>query len=159
MTRLQSQFSQRNERGAFMNVRKANENDAPAICKICAEDLGYECSENFVSNRLKNLDANREAVFVAEIEGAVAGFVHAEKYELLYFEPMINILGLAVSSERRRQGLGKALISSAENWGKELGINTVRLNSGHTRKDAHEFYRAMGFDNEKLQIRFIKNSD
>lgn len=142
-----------------MNVRKANENDAPAICKICADDLGYECSEDYVLNRLKNLDARCEAVFVAEIEGAVAGFVHAEKYELLYFEPMVNILGLAVSSERRRQGLGKALISSAENWGKELGIKIVRLNSGHARKDAHEFYRAMGFDDEKLQIRFIKKID
>lgn len=142
-----------------MNVRKADINDAPAICKICSDDLGYECSEELVLNRLKNLDAGREAVLVAEIEGSVAGFVHAEKYELLYFEPMINILGLAVSSERRRQGLGKALISGAENWGKELGINTVRLNSGHSRKDAHEFYRAMGFDDEKLQIRFIKKID
>lgn len=142
-----------------MNVRKADINDAPAICKICAEDLGYECSEELVLNRLKNLDAGREAVLVTEIEGAVAGFVHAEKYELLYFEPMINILGLAVSSERRRQGIGKALISGAENWGKELGINTVRLNSGHSRKVAHEFYRAMGFDDEKLQFRFIKKID
>ena len=142
-----------------MNVRKANENDAPAICKICADDLGYECSERLVLNRLKNLDARREAVFVAEIEGAVAGFIHAEKYELLYFEPMINILGLAVSSEHRRRGLGKALISSAENWGKELGVNTVRLNSGHSRKKAHDFYRAMGFADEKLQIRFIKKTD
>lgn len=142
-----------------MNVRKADINDAPAICKICAEDLGYECSEELVLNRLKNLDAGREAVLVAEIEGSVAGFVHAEKYELLYSEPMINILGLAVSSERRRQGIGKALISGAENWGKELGINTVRLNSGHSRKDAHEFYRAMGFDDEKLQLRFIKKID
>ena len=142
-----------------MNIRKANENDAPAICRICADDLGYECSERLVLNRLKNIDARREAVFVAEIEGAVAGFIHAEKYELLYFEPMINILGLAVSSERRRQGIGTALISSAENWGKELGINTVRLNSGNSRKEAHDFYRAMGFDDEKLQIRFIKKAD
>lgn len=142
-----------------VNIRKADTNDAPAICKICADDLGYECREEFVLNRLKNIDESREAVFVAEIEGTVAGFVHAEKYELLYFEPMINILGLAVSSERRRQGIGKALISRAENWGKELGINTVRLNSGHSRKEAHDFYRATGFDDEKLQMRFIKNLD
>ena len=43
-----------------MNIRKAETNDAPAICKICADDLGYECSEEFVLNRLKNLDASRE---------------------------------------------------------------------------------------------------
>ncbi len=144
---------------SFMKVREADTNDAPAICKICAEDLGYECSEEFVLNRLKNLDGGREAVFVAEIGGALAGFVHAEMYKLLYSEPMINILGLAVSSEHRRQGVGKALISRAENWGKERGIKIVRLNSGNSRKEAHEFYRAMGFDDEKLQMRFIKNLD
>lgn len=142
-----------------VNIRKAETNDAPAICRICTNDLGYECREEFVLNRLKNIDESREAVFVAEIEGAVAGFIHAEKYELLYFEPMINILGLAVSSEHRRRGLGKALISRAESWGKELGINIVRLNSGHSRKEAHDFYRATGFYDEKLQMRFIKNLD
>ncbi|MDE6745214.1 MAG: GNAT family N-acetyltransferase, partial [Oscillospiraceae bacterium] len=59
--------------------------------------------------------------------------------------------------DHRRQGIGKALISSAENWGKELGITIVRLNSGYSRKEAHEFYRAMGYDDEKLQMRFLKN--
>ena len=32
----------------------------------------------------------------------------------------------------------------------------IRLNSGLSRKDAHEFYRKLGFDNEKEQIRFLK---
>ncbi len=140
-----------------MNVRKADINDAPAICRICTDDLGYECSEELVLNRLKNLDGNREVVFAAEIDGTVVGYIHAEIYNTLYFQSMINILGLAVSHDHRRQGIGRALISCAENWGKELGINIVRLNSGYSRKEAHEFYRAMGYDDEKLQMRFLKN--
>lgn len=140
-----------------MNIRKADINDASAICRICTDDLGYECSEEFVSNRLKNIDVKREAVFAAEIDGAVVGYIHAEIYNTLYFESMINILGLAVSRDYRRQGIGRALITCAENWAKEQGINIVRLNSGNSRKEAHEFYRAMGYDNEKMQIRFLKN--
>lgn len=142
-----------------MNVRKADINDASAICRICTYDLGYECSEEFVSNRLKNIDWSREAVFAAEIDGTVVGYIHAEIYNTLYFASMINILGLAVSRDHRRQGIGRALITCAENWAKEQGINIVRLNSGSSRKEAHEFYRAMGYDNEKMQVRFLKNLD
>ena len=142
-----------------MNVRKANINDASAICRICTDDLGYECSEELVFNRLKNIDSSREAVFAAEIDSAVVGYIHAEIYNTLYFQSMINILGLAVSHDHRRQGIGRALISRAENWGKEHGITIVRLNSGYSRKEAHEFYRAMGYDDEKLQMRFLKNLD
>lgn len=142
-----------------MNVRKADINDASAICRICTDDLGYECSEEFVSNRLKNIDGSREAVFAAEVDGTVVGYIHAEIYNTLYFASMINILGLAVSRDHRRQGIGRALITCAENWAKEQGINIVRLNSGNSRKEAHEFYRAMGYDNEKMQVRFLKNLD
>lgn len=91
-----------------MNVRKADINDASAICRICTDDLGYECSEELVLNRLKNLEVSREAVFAAEIDGAVVGYIHAEIYNTLYFQSMINILGLAVSHDHRRQGVGKA---------------------------------------------------
>lgn len=139
-----------------MNIRKVKINDASAISKICTDDLGYKCSGEFVSDRLKNIDVKREAVYVAEIDGIIVGYIHAEIYNTLYYESMINILGIAVSSDYRRQGIGRALLSRAEDWGKEQGINIVRLNSGGSRKEAHDFYRAMGYDDEKMQVRFLK---
>ena len=142
-----------------MVIREAMITDAVAICHISSKDLGYECEEVFVKERLGNLDANREVVFVAEVNDAVAGYVHAEIYNLLYFESMVNILGLAVSSDCRRQGAGKALMKQVETWAKEKGIKEIRLNSGGTRKEAHEFYHAIGFDDEKVQIRFLKTVD
>ncbi len=137
-------------------VREAKLTDAAAICRISSNDLGYDCEEQFVKERLEKLDAIREVVFVAELDGTVAGYVHAEIYSLLYWEPMVNILGLAVSSDCRRQGAGKALMERVEEWVRIRGLKEIRLNSGGTRKEAHEFYRAVGFDNEKMQIRFLK---
>ena len=45
---------------------------------------------------------------------------------------------------------------SAEKWAKNKGIQVMRLNSGGTRKEAHIFYRNIGFSDEKEQLRFIK---
>ena len=140
-----------------MIIREATIEDAFAICNISCADLGYDSSREFVSTRISNLDKGREKVFVAEVNGIVAGYIHAEKYQTLYAEPMINILGLAVSSKFRRRGIGRLLLKYAERWANELGINKIRLNSGASRKEAHLFYRAMGYNNEKGQIRFIKD--
>ena len=140
-----------------MIIREATIEDAFAICNICCDDLGYDCSCEFVATRISNLDNGRERVFVAEVNGIVAVYIHAEKYQTLYFEPMINILGLAVSSEFRRRGIGRTLLKRAERLANEVGIHKIRLNSGASRKEAHSYYRAMGYSNEKGQIRFIKD--
>lgn len=142
-----------------MIIREANIKDAFSIGKISCDDLGYECDDALVSYRLSNLDSKREVVFVAEIDENVVGYVHAETYDVLYSESMINILGLAVASAYRRNGAGKALLLEVENWAKKLGINKIRLNSGSARKEAHEFYRVMGYDSRKEQIRLIKDLD
>ena len=142
-----------------MVIREAMITDDEAICHISSKDLGYDCEESFVKERLEQLDSSREIVLVAEAGGKVAGYVHAEVYSLLYWEPMVNILGLAVSSDCRRQGAGKTLMMRVEEWAKKRGIKEIRLNSGGTRKEAHEFYRAIGFDDEKVQVRFLKALD
>lgn len=138
-------------------IREANVNDYIDIHKICCQDLGYNCNADLVKERLKNLDASREKVFVAIMDGKVVGYVHAEQYNTLYFESLVNILGLAVSKAYRRRGCGKALMRAVENWAKVCGIHAVRLNSGQSRTEAHIFYRSIGYDNEKAQIRFFKN--
>lgn len=141
---------------ASITIHHANVSDYADIHKICQDDLGYNCSVDLVKERLEKLDLNRERVFVADIDGKVVGYVHAEKYNTLYFESMVNIQGLAVSKAYRRNGCGKALMDAVENWAKECGIQYVRLNSGMTRTEAHDFYRSIGYDNEKEQIRFMK---
>lgn len=105
-----------------MYIREATIQDAFAICNISCNDLGYDCSCEFVTTRINNLDRVRERVFVAEVNGIVAGYIHIEKYETLYFEPMINVLGLAVSSKFRRCGIGRMLLNSTESWANEVGI-------------------------------------
>ena len=140
-----------------MIIRNANINDSAAIAEISKSDLGYDCTAEFVCNKLENLDNSREAVFVAAYGDDVLGFVHVEQYDTLYSETLANILGLAVRAEWRRQRVGSYLMGAVEDWAKDIGAAGVRLNSGASRLGAHEFYRARGYNSEKQQIRFIKS--
>ena len=142
-----------------LKVRKAELQDSFAICEISRDAMGYDCTVDLVSQRLASMDSKRECVFVAEINGTVIGYVHAETYRLLYCEPMVNILGIAVDSAYRRHGAGKALLAQVESWAKSMEIYTIRLNSGAARKEAHRFYETLGYCDRKEQIRFIKSLD
>ena len=137
-------------------IREINLSDANGIQLISEEDLGYECTVSLVEEKIKFLNKNREQVFVACENGLVTGYVHVEKYDTLYFETMCNVLGLAVKKEFQKNGIGKKLLLAGENWAKENGIKYMRVNSGITRVEAHEFYKHMGYESEKEQLRFIK---
>ncbi len=137
-------------------IREAVVSDYAGICKVAVDDLGYECKPELVKYRLENLDSNREKVFVAETDGKIVGFIHAEMYNALYFKSMVNLQGLAVANEYRHKGYGRALLGEVEAWAKSKDIDLIRVNSGFSRKEAHAFYRNLGYDNEKEQIRFLK---
>lgn len=137
-------------------IREAVVDDFEEIHKICEMDLGYICDKELLKERLEEVDPARECVLVGVLDGKVVGFIHVERYEVLYAESMCNVLGLAVAKNYRRRGFGKELLFAAEEWARENGIFMMRLNSGMKRKEAHLFYRNNGYGSEKEQMRFIK---
>ena len=83
--------------------------------------------------KISKIDFENEVVFVAEYKKKVIGFVHAQIYDVLYYESMVNILDLAVDSKFTKNGIGKSLMAKAEEWAKSKNIKLIRLNSGGTR--------------------------
>lgn len=140
-----------------IEIRTITIDDTEAICKISSEDLGYDCETSLVEKKITNLDPGREVVYAAVIGGTVVGYIHAEIYSVLYFEDMVNYLGLAVDGRYRRRGVGTALVRAAEEWAVGKGIKHIRLNSGSSRTEAHEFYRRLGYEDNKTQLRFEKD--
>ena len=67
--------------------------------------MGYsDCTESLVLQKLQKIDFENEVVFVAEYKKKVIGFIHAQIYDVLYYESMVNILGLAVDSKFTKNG-------------------------------------------------------
>lgn len=138
-------------------IRECRPCDAGEIYELNKHEMGYDFPAEETAGKLDWLLASgHDKIFVAEIGGKVVGYVHANDYDLVYAPHMKNIMGIAVSSEYKRCGIGKALLSQVEAWARETGACAVRLVSGETRTGAHEFYRRCGYSCGKRQLNFSK---
>lgn len=138
-------------------IREAALADCSAITRLNREEMGYDYPQEKTFVKLQACLANpAHRIFVAEWEGEVAGYLHLEEYDVLYAGHMVNVLGIAVSSAWRRQGVGRALLSAGEAWARSKGAVAVRLVSGEARKGAHAFYQNLGYTGNKLQRNFKK---
>jgi len=61
-----------------------------------------------------------------------------------------------VHEDARGRGVGRALVSAAEDWARERGYTMVSVRSNVIRRDAHEFYKGLGYEPTKSQFKFRK---
>lgn len=140
-----------------MTIRDAALRDAPALYRLDCVSMGYDYPEEKTAAQLeKLLSSCRDKILVAEADGQVVGYLHLVDYDLLYAGPMKNIMGIAVDPEHRRMGIGRALLEAGEEWARADGAEGIRLVSGESRVGAHAFYRALGYEGNKMQLNLKK---
>lgn len=138
-------------------IRECRMEDVDSIQQLNCNEMGYEYPSHETKNRLKDLlKSDKDKIFVASVENAVVGYIHACDYDVIYFPHMKNIMGIAVSKEYSKHGIGKALLAEVEKWGKETGAFGIRLVSGMERTEAHVFYSRCGYISGKQQLNFKK---
>lgn len=141
-----------------ITVRKCIPNDYAALHALNENEMGYSYSTEQTKTRLdKVLNDDSNAIFVTLLNNEVIGYIHGCEYNLLYAEPMVNVLGIAVCKMYRRIGVGRVLLKTLVNWALERGAVAIRLNSGAERSEAHKFYEKCGFIFKKSQYSFIMN--
>ena len=138
-------------------IRRAVIEDAPALAELSGE-LGYPAEPDEIARRLASLPPDDD-VWVATVEGAVVGWIHCSLRRSLVVEPGIEILGNVVGERWQGRGMGRALMAQAERSAAERGVSVVRLRSGSHRDDAHAFYRAVGYREQKTQRVFVREID
>jgi GNAT superfamily N-acetyltransferase len=138
-------------------IRRANQDDLESITSL-AEQLGYPTSTEAMTTRLTDILSTREKViFVADPgNGKAAGYIQASVHVSLEVDPLVEIDGLVVSRDHRRQGIGGLLIAAVEDRARSLGILTVRLHTNIIREEAHRFYKDLGFTINKTQYSMVK---
>jgi PhnO protein len=141
-----------------MTIRRCRLSDARAVAEL-ATDLGYPTDAAQAATRLAYLLGRAEdAIFAAEDEGVVVGWLHAREMRELESEPCGEIAGLVVAAPRRGQGHGKALVQAALAWAAERGLATMRVRSNVIRQQTHRWYQAAGFRILKTQAVFSRST-
>ncbi len=141
-------------------IRECRVKDYRDISLLNKNEMGYDFPEVETKRQLKRLlNSKAHKIYVATVEGRVVGYIHANNYDLSYSPHIKNIIGIAVSSNFRKSGIGKMLLVKIEGWAMKTGARGVRLTFGATREDAHAFYIACGYHCCKEQKNFVKLSD
>lgn len=140
-----------------MNIREYNSNDLHALVELMSE-LGYPTEVEHMKKRMDRIECNpMYFTFVAEVHSKVVGMIGIRQlYSYEIDEVATQINALVTKKEFQRKGIGKALIHYVEEWSRNNGSEMIVLNSGikESRKAAHEFYKALGF--EVTGYRFVK---
>lgn len=139
-----------------MIIRIATPADAEGIAQLSGQ-LGYPSTAEETIQRLRAVSRYSEhAVFVAEANGRLAGWLHVFARPSLTTEPSAEVAGLVVDEHCRSHGMGQALIGEAERWAVEQGYRMVTLRSNVKRLRAHAFYERLGYEAIKTSKSFRK---
>jgi GNAT superfamily N-acetyltransferase len=115
-----------------VEIRPLRAEDEPILFGLARLDRGAD---------ERTLDVlERETVFVAEVEGAAAGYVALEPDE-----GGVRVDQLFVSPEHEAEGVGRQLLEYAEGYAISQGARALRVVVSEGDRRAVGFYRGRGF--------------
>lgn len=92
------------------------------------------------------------AVFVADDDGMVLGFVTCGQREHFTGEVDGYVGELVVAGGWVRRGVGRALMAAAEQWTADRGLSRLTLETGAANTAARGFYGALGYRDEDVRL-------
>lgn len=141
-----------------MRIEAARPEDEKAIYELTCE-LEDEAlpRENFREIYERIIKSENDCILTAREEAGdekVIGYVHIRLTEELHYGGSIaNVRELIVTKEFRGRHIGRALLKKAVELAGERQALCTELTSHFSRKPAHRFYEAMGF--EKTSYKFV----
>lgn len=141
----------------MLTIRLATEEDIPRILELYHE-LAITTSQAEVSKSPSTDDYRRifaeifnapgHELIVAEFEGEVVGTMVLLIVPNLSHSacPWALVENLIVDRGHRSRGFGRALMEYAKARAREAGCYRLVLSSDKRRKEAHLFYRSLGFE-------------
>ena len=138
-------------------IREAELKDLPQIVKLMADDIlgsGREWYKDPLPqcyiDAFHNICNDKNSILLVVCDGEnVIGNLQINFTQSLSYRGSIyaTIENVRVAGDRRNAGIGTQLMEYAIHLAKEKGCNIVQLASNKARKDAHRFYKRLGFEN------------
>ncbi|PCJ95286.1 MAG: GNAT family N-acetyltransferase [Flavobacteriaceae bacterium] len=142
--------------------------DILSLSKACAAHMIskeiYQWNAHYPSKKIFEKDIEREELYVLEFDNEIVGMIVIstlmdETYlPIVWLTPNQNnnyIHRLAIHPKFQGKGYAQQLMDFAENYTKEKGITSIRLDTFSQNKRNQRFYEARGY--QKLGDVFIPN--
>ncbi len=140
-------------------VRPASNKDIPMLLGLLY-DLGRPKPQKdsdvelFRTLFTKYIQDSDKTVLVAELDDVkIVGMVSIMFLSRLNQSTLeMYIPELVILEKYQNHGMGKKLVNSCIILAKEKKCHRIRLESGNQRKDSHQFYKRLGFDQHALSF-------
>lgn len=111
----------------------------PTDLHVIAEALGSEGDD--------------PAIYVAESDGVIVGFVHLCSLEDYYRRRKHGHIGdIVVAADREGQGIATALMARAEEWCRAQGYDWLSLSVFEQNARAERLYHRLGFGRDVIRL-------
>jgi len=142
-----------------VNIRRANEEDFPAILALINELAEYERAPEAVTNTVEQMGRERDYFRCFVAESADHGIVGMALYFFAYFTwvgKSLYLEDIIVSKQFRKRGIGEALMKRVMREAWEENCKRVRWQVLDWNEPAISFYRKSGaeINNEWLNCTF-----
>jgi len=93
------------------------------------------------------------AIYVAEREGRIVGFIHLTSLEDYYRRRKQGHIGdIVVAEGEEGQGIASALMAKAEEWCRAQGYDWLSLSVFEQNERAERLYRKLGFQRDIIRL-------
>jgi GNAT superfamily N-acetyltransferase len=133
------------------NTRLAEMGDAHAIADLC-EQWGHQSTKEKILRCLQDIIRNSDhVIYVMLNDDQIIGWIHGIYSLRIESDPFVEIGGLVVDKDFRRQGSGKFLVGKIVEWSLLRNCHVIRVRCNIIRKEANAFYSSIGFKEIKQQ--------
>ena len=138
-------------------VRRATDDDLSAIVALLGELHHPSTALADADTWARMLAQEGRVILLAEVDGRAAGTADVSFAPNLTHgaQPRAYVENVAVADDRRRQGVGRAIMTEVERLARDAGCYKVTLMSANHRDGAHRFYEGLGY--ERCAVGFRKS--
>ena len=134
-------------------IRAPKPNDAAAIAALMGE-LGYPSEVRDIPARLSALAGDPTTIiWLGELDGKVVAVGTGKVFHAINQNaPVAWLTALVVAENARGRGVGQRIVRVAEEWARAKGASKLALTSALHRKEAHEFYKRLGYEHTGVRL-------
>lgn len=141
----------------MIEIKVAQKSDFAVVFPLIKSLWHYRCfNETETRAVFDGIVSDKNAfAFIALKDGNGAGFCHGTFFKTLWMcGETCYLSGLIVHEAYRRQGIGTFLLEKAKAESQRRGAKAIILESAISRKIAHAFYEAQGFEKSCFGFEF-----